>query len=91
MLQTLVTSSAFPDSVLRVSGRKIANILQPTSGLQDVLKSSAFDVSAVKQKLDGAGVIPSSGQCLSCIVGVADLQRSHTQRFCVKASSIYNR
>jgi hypothetical protein len=59
-------SSSFPGSILRINGRKIADLLEPTSGLGHVLLSSSFDVEGVKQKLATVGITPSPSRSDIC-------------------------
>ena len=63
VLQALILSSSLPDSILRVAGSRIADILEPAVGLGPVLQSSGFDGNGVKQKLAGLDVVSSLGGC----------------------------
>ena len=64
VLQALVSSPSFPDSILRVTGKRIAEILDPASGLGPVLQSSGFDIEGMKQKLSFIGISNGAGGCL---------------------------
>ena len=56
VLQTLVLNQAFPESLLRVTGKSIARLLDTSAGLQPVFQACKFDADAVRQKLLAAGV-----------------------------------
>jgi len=62
VLQTLVLSPSFPESTLRIVGSRLADLVQPSGGLDSVFKTSGFDVDGIVQKLSAAGLGPTSSE-----------------------------
>ncbi|WVQ81411.1 hypothetical protein IAT38_003535 [Cryptococcus sp. DSM 104549] len=57
VLQDIVMGHACPEQLLRVNGPALHRILDPSSGLQEVLGTSGFDVESVRAKLDMLGAV----------------------------------
>lgn len=53
-------SSSISDTTLRINGRAIADLLEPSSGLGPVLQAASFDVNAIKAKLSAVDATPTS-------------------------------
>ncbi|CAK9782940.1 hypothetical protein CC85DRAFT_329441 [Cutaneotrichosporon oleaginosum] len=55
VLQTLVLDSAFPEPLLRANAPAIARLLDPATGLEPVMLSSAFDAAGVRARINVLG------------------------------------
>ncbi|GMK56239.1 hypothetical protein CspeluHIS016_0300790 [Cutaneotrichosporon spelunceum] len=55
VLQALALDSAFPSPLLRANAPAIARLLDPATGLEPVMLSSAFDAAAVRARIDAVG------------------------------------
>lgn len=59
VLQALAMSHACPEQLLRVNDRALRNLFSPLSGLDEVIRTSNFDMFAFKAKLESLGIATS--------------------------------
>ncbi|KGB76012.2 hypothetical protein CNBG_1850 [Cryptococcus deuterogattii R265] len=59
VLQALAMSHACPEQLLKVNDRALRNLFSPLSGLDEVIRTSNFDMFAFKSRLESLGIATS--------------------------------
>lgn len=59
VLQVLAMGHACPEQLLKVNDRALRKLINPLSGLDEVIGSSNFDMLAFKAKLESLGIATS--------------------------------